>query len=228
MALTERLAQLRARVDAAARAAGRDPASVRILPVSKFHPVDAVRACHEQGYTLFGENRLQELREKHLALPDVRFAMIGHVQRNKVKLVVEAAAELHSLDSLALAERLNERLHDAGRRLPVLVQVNTSDEPQKSGIAPDEALRFAEGLLHCDALTVRGLMTMAMPSDDPEDVAGCFRRLRAVQERLRAAFPEAQWDELSMGMSNDFELAIAEGATTVRLGTAIFGPRPAH
>ena len=113
------------------------------MPVTKFRSADEVRACMDRGYRMFGENRLQELERKHAELPDARFVMIGHAQRNKAKLVVEAAAELHSLDSLELAANLDQRLCDAGRTLPVLVQVNTSNEPQKAGIAPGEAERTA-------------------------------------------------------------------------------------
>lgn len=223
--MTEAFAAVQQRVEQAAIEAGRDPAEITIMPVSKYHGIDAILACAAGGARLFGENRLQELREKHAALPDVRFAMIGPVQSNKVKLVVEAAAELHSLDSLDLAARLDRRLHDAGRRLPVLIQVNTSGEAQKSGIHPGEAIRFARELEQFEALDVQGLMTMAMAGGDVDAVRGCFRRLRTLRDELREAVPTHGWDELSMGMSGDFELAIAEGATMVRVGTAIFGPR---
>lgn len=227
MAIATALDAIEARIADAARNAGRDPSEIRLMPVTKFRTLDEIRTCSERGYRLFGENRLQELETKHESLPDARFAMIGHAQRNKVKLIVESAAELHSLDSLDLAANLDRRLCDEGRTLPVLIQVNTSDEPQKAGISPDEAERFVEGLLEFEALNVQGLMTMAMPSDDRERIAGCFRRLRDVRDRLREAFPERPWSQLSMGMSGDFEIAIAEGSTMVRIGTAIFGPRPA-
>lgn len=227
MAVADAIQAIRRRIDDAARAAGRDPGEIELIPVSKFHSVDAIRAAVDAGCRLFGENRLQELEAKHEALPDVRFAMIGPVQSNKVRIVVDAVDELHSLDSLDLAARLDRRLHDAGRRLPVLIQVNTSDEPQKSGIHPDEAVRFAREMREFQALQVQGLMTMAMASDDEDAVRGCFRRLRELRDELREEVPEHGWDELSMGMSGDFELAIAEGATMVRVGTAIFGPREA-
>lgn len=226
MAVIEALHAVQSRIADAARGAGRDPSEVTLLPVSKFHPVSAIAELMGAGLGLFGENRLQELADKKQQLPDARFAMIGNVQRNKVKLVVEYADELHSLDSLSLAATLDRRLTEAGRRLPVLVQVNTSDEPQKSGIAPGEAVEFAKALREFPALDVRGLMTMAINSPDDERVAACFRRLRDVQAELRDAVPELRWDELSMGMSGDFELAITHGSTMVRVGTAIFGARP--
>lgn len=226
MALIEALHAVQARIADAARRAERDPSEIRLLPVSKFHPVSAIAEVMGAGLTLFGENRLQELAEKKQQLPDARFAMIGNVQRNKAKLVVEYADELHSLDSLSLAATLDRRLTETGRRLPVLVQVNTSDEPQKSGIVPGDAVEFATAVREFRALDVRGLMTMAINSPDEERVAACFRRLRDVQADLRARVPELRWDELSMGMSGDFELAIAHGSTMVRVGTAIFGARP--
>lgn len=225
MAVTEALRAVRARIDDAARRAGRDPGEVKLLPVSKFHPIEALREVMDAGITLFGENRLQELAAKHEQLPEARFAMIGNVQRNKARIVVEHASELHSLDSLRLASTLHHRLLDAGRRLPVLIQVNTSGEEQKSGIDPRDAVGFARSISEYDALDVQGLMTMAVHSPDRDAVAACFVRLREVQAELREQVPDMHWDELSMGMSGDYELAIEHGSTMVRIGTAIFGPR---
>lgn len=227
MAVAENLAAVQARIGEAARAAGRDPDEIKLMPVTKYRSVEEIQVVLDAGYRMVGENRLQELAEKCERLPDARFAMIGNVQRNKAKLVAEHAAELHSLDSIDLAANLERRLLSAGRRLPVLVQVNTSDEPQKSGIVPSEAVRFARHLCEFSAVNVQGLMTMAMHSEDREAVERCFVRLRETQAVLRDEVPELSWDQLSMGMSGDFELAIAHGATIVRVGTAIFGPRPA-
>ncbi|MCG6566375.1 YggS family pyridoxal phosphate-dependent enzyme [Tessaracoccus sp. ZS01] len=226
MTIAENLQRIRAEVDEAAVAAGRDPASVRIMPVSKYHSADQIREAHAAGYTLFGENRVQEMVGKHAELADegIGFAIIGNVQSNKAKPVAELAAELQSLDSLSLAENLNRRCAALGRRLPVLVQVNTSGEAQKSGIAPEEAVGFARKVQPLEALDVRGLMTMAVFSDDDAEVAACFRRLLDVQARIRDALGGG-YDELSMGMSGDFKLAVAHGSTCVRIGTAIFGPR---
>lgn len=226
MSIAERLASVRAEIDDACRAAGRDPASVRLLPVSKYHGADQIRAAHAAGYSLFGENKVQELAAKHaeLAGEGIGFAVIGHVQTNKAKAVAELAAELHSLDSLRLAEALQRRLEQLGRRLPVLIQVNTSNEEAKSGIALADAATFARGLASFDALEARGLMTMAVNSPDVAAVAACFSGLVEAQSRIRDSVGGG-WDELSMGMSSDFRIAIAHGATTVRLGTAVFGPR---
>lgn len=227
MTVATSLAAVRAAIDDACRTVGRDPQSVRLMPVSKYHPADEIRQAYQCGYTLFGENKVQELAAKagELGNEGIRFAAIGHVQTNKARLVADHAAELHSLDSLKLAEVLQRRLEASGRRLPVLVQVNTSGEPAKSGIEPEGAVDFAQALAPYDALEPIGLMTMAVNSPDEDDVAACFRSLRDAQARIRDIVGGG-WDELSMGMSGDFRLAIAAGSTCVRIGTAIFGPRP--
>ena len=152
--------------------------------------------------------------------------MIGHLQSNKAKLVAEFASEFQGLDSLPLAAELERRLQAAGRRLDVLIQVNSSGEDSKFGLPPAEVTAFASALAPFDALRVRGLMTLALPSPDADQVAACFQRVLAVQRDLRDAALDGQsFDELSMGMSGDFELAIAHGSTQVRIGTAIFGAR---
>ncbi|SHJ13610.1 hypothetical protein SAMN02745244_01801 [Tessaracoccus bendigoensis DSM 12906] len=229
MSITESLARVRAAIDDACREAGRDPAAVRLLPVSKYHSVAAIREAHAAGYGLFGENKVQELVAKaaELGQEGIGFAAIGHVQTNKARQVAEVATELHSLDSLRLAEALQRRLEAVGRRLPVLVQVNTSGEQAKSGIRPEEAVEFASKLSAFDALEPRGLMTMAVNSPDEDEVAACFGSLADARRRIRDAMGGG-WEELSMGMSGDFRLAIREGSTCVRIGTAIFGPRPAQ
>jgi len=226
VSIAERLASVRADIDDACRAAGRDPAEVRLLPVSKYHGIEQIREAHAAGYVLFGENKVQEMAAKHaeLAAEGIGFAVIGHVQTNKARQVAEFAAELHSLDSLRLADALNRRLAAIGRRLPVLVQVNTSGEATKSGIEPADAVAFARALAPFEALEPRGLMTMALNTADLDGVAECFERLAQTRARVRDA-AGAGWNELSMGMSGDFRIAIAHGATTVRLGTAVFGPR---
>jgi pyridoxal phosphate enzyme (YggS family) len=160
------------------------------------------------------------------ALPGLSWAMIGHLQRNKAGLVAAHAAEYEGLDSLDLAVELDRRLQRLGRSLDVLIQVNTSGESTKSGLAPSEVAEFASGLRGLDSLQVRGLMTIAANTPERARVAACYSLLARIQARLREAGIEGQsYDELSMGMSGDFELAIAHGATVVRLGTAIFGAR---
>ncbi|MFZ0529708.1 MAG: YggS family pyridoxal phosphate-dependent enzyme [Propionicimonas sp.] len=220
---------IRARIDAACRAAGRPPTSVRLLPVSKTRPVADLRSAIAAGYTRFGENKVQELEAKASALADVpglEFVMIGHLQSNKAKLVAALASEFQALDSIPLAAELDRRLRSLDRGLDVLIQVNSSGEASKFGLAPEAVLDFARALSPFDALRVRGLMTLALPSPDPERVAACFARMQRLRRLLRdAALPGQSYDELSMGMSGDFELAIAHGATQVRIGTGIFGVR---
>jgi pyridoxal phosphate enzyme (YggS family) len=218
-------AQIRRRVDDACREAGRDPASVNILPVSKTFGPELVRAAVGLGLHRFGENKVQEIRDKAAPLADcgIDWVMIGHLQTNKVKDVARLASELQSLDRLELAEALHRRLQQEGRRIDVLVQVKTSPEPGKYGLPPEQLPAFLEALHGYGSLNVRGLMTLATHSSEPKDVRGCFRLLRELHDHSVAQGHDLP--RLSMGMSGDFPLAIAEGATEVRIGTAIFGGR---
>ncbi len=223
------LTVVRSRIEAACRAAGRDPDSVRLLPVSKNHGLEAVRQAWQAGVRRLGENRVQEAADKWRDTQDLaglEWAMIGHLQTNKARDVARFAAEFQALDSLRVARELDKRLQAIGRGLDVLIEVNSSGEPQKYGVAPEDVPVLAAQLRACDALRVRGLMTVAVNSDDPDRVAACFDRVRQLAVRLRDDDRVGgSWEELSMGMSGDFELAIAHGATCVRIGTAIFGPR---
>jgi hypothetical protein len=227
--VAENLAAVRRRIEQACVRAGREPGSVRLLPVSKTHGTDKIREAYEAGVRIFGENRVQEALEKSQLfadLPDLRWAVIGHLQTNKAKDVAVFADEFHALDSLRLAEALDRRLHQRSRVLDVFIQVNSSDEEQKFGLPPERVADFAVSLRPYTNLNVRGLMTLAVFSSDTERVGRCFERMRALQEELRQLdAPAGSYDELSMGMSGDFELAIAYGATTVRVGEAIFGAR---
>jgi len=229
--VARRVAQVRSRIEAACAAAGRDPATVRLMAVTKTHGPELLGQAYDAGLRLFGENRVQEASAKVGALadrPDLRWAVIGHLQGNKVKQALDFAAELHTLDSMRLATALDRRLQERGRSLDVFVQVNSSGEATKSGLEPAAVEQFVLDLRPFGTLRVRGLMTLARFSEDQEVVAGCFRRMTELQRRLRQldAAP-GSYDELSMGMSGDFELAIAHGATTVRVGQALFGDRPA-
>lgn len=219
-------AGVRQRVDEACRKAGRDPASVDILPVSKTFGPEVIRSAMALGLHRFGENKVQEIREKSLALADddIRWVMIGHLQTNKARDVARLVAEVQSLDRLELAEVLHRRLQHEERSIDVLVQVKTSSEPSKYGLPPEQLLAFLEALRDRGTLRVCGLMTLATQSDDPDDVRGCFRRLRELRDQ--AVGEGHHLPRLSMGMSGDFPLAIAEGATEVRIGSAIFGARP--
>lgn len=232
-----RVLQVLTRIANACQTAGRDPAQVRLLPVSKTHPMQDIRAInaaldqhigHRPG-RLYGENRVQEIVAKHserVATDDFGFSLIGHLQSNKVNAVAGLIEEFQALDSLKLAARLDRRLKELGRDLRVLVEVNTSAEPAKHGVQLDQAFQFCTSLAQFDNLRVAGLMTVAINSPDQARIAGCFDRLVALQEQLRdKAVLDSDWSELSMGMSKDFELAIRHGATTVRVGTALFGQR---
>jgi PLP dependent protein len=226
--VAENLAAVRERIERACREAGRDPGEVRLIPVSKTQGPEKIQEAYEAGVRLFGENKVQEAVRKaeHFAGTDLGWALIGHLQTNKAKQVAAFASEFHALDSIKVADALDRRLQDAGRGLDVFVQVNSSAEESKFGLPPEEVEAFVEKLGAHHSLKIRGLMTLAVFSDDVEAVRACFVRMRELQKRLRDldAAP-GMYDELSMGMSNDFELAIAHGATTVRVGEAIFGAR---
>ncbi len=218
-------AQIRRRVDDACREAGRDPASVNILPVSKTFGPELIRAAVELGLHRFGENKVQEIRDKAppLADCDIDWVMIGHLQTNKARDVARLVSEVQSLDRLELAEALDRRLQQEGRAIDVLVQVKTSHEPSKYGLPPEQLPTFLDTLRGYDTLRVRGLMTLATHSSEPVEVRGCFRMLRDLRDQ--AVLQGHDLPRLSMGMSGDFPLAIAEGASEVRIGTAIFGSR---
>lgn len=221
---------VRRRIVAAAVACGRDPADVRLLPVSKTVDESRIRWAYAAGLRLLGENKVQEARWKHEACRDLvglNWSVIGHLQTNKAKYVARFAAEFHALDSLRLAEALDRRLQIEGRTINVHVQVNSSGEASKYGLAPEDVLPFAASLRRFGSLKVVGLMTLAVFSDDRDRVRACFVRMRELRDRLRQDGAEgATFEDLSMGMSSDYELAIEEGATTVRVGQAIFGARP--
>lgn len=219
---------VQARIARAAARAGRDPRSVRLLPVSKTVAEDRLRNAVAAGYHRLGENKVQEAKRKseNLADLDVSWAVVGHLQTNKARDVAALAAEFQALDSLRLAEALDRRLQAAGRPLDVFVQVNTSGEESKYGLSPDEVPAFLAALPRFETLRVQGLMTLALFSSDLERVRACFVRLRTLRDRARDTDPDLIGPgELSMGMSGDFEVAIDEGATCVRVGQALFGSR---
>jgi len=224
------LASVKARIAAACERVGRDPGEVELLPVSKTVPPEHLRLAYQAGMRKLGENKVQEAREKssELAdLEDLQWAVIGHLQSNKAKYVARFAAEFHALDRLKVAEELDRRLQREGRGLDVYVQVNSSGEQSKFGLAPEDVLGLVRELPNYGALRVRGLMTLALFSSDLERVRRCFVIMRELRERLRQDAPDGlSFDGLSMGMSGDFEVAIEEGATVVRVGQSIFGTRP--
>lgn len=225
---THNVAVVKQKMAEACARVGRDPLSVRLLPVSKTVSEERIRMAVSAGLKLLGENKVQEATRKcqNLADLDVSWAIIGHLQTNKARDVAAYASEFHALDSLRVAEALDRRLQAAGRNLDVFVQVNTSNESQKYGLQPDELAGFLAALPNYPTLNVRGLMTLAIFSDDKERVRSCFQLLRQLRDTVLAETPELIGSgELSMGMSGDYEIAIEEGATTVRVGQSIFGSR---
>jgi pyridoxal phosphate enzyme (YggS family) len=234
-ALAENLERLEEEIAQACRHAGRSRAEVELMAVSKTCPAAVVAEAAALGLGLFGENRVQEFLGKANELGSlrqrtddpIRMHLIGHLQSNKAQRAVELFDGIDSLDSLRLAERLNEAAGKLGKRLPVLIEVKLSPEETKAGLEPNspEATHLLERLPELDNLQLRGLMTIA-PFDVPEDeTRACFRSLREWRDRWTAAYPRLKFDVLSMGMSGDFSLAIAEGATRIRVGAALFGTR---
>jgi pyridoxal phosphate enzyme (YggS family) len=219
--VASRLAQVRARIAQACARAGRAPDAVRLIAVSKGQPAAAIRAAYAGGQREFGENYVQELlgKARELAdLPDLRWRFIGRLQRNKAKDLVHVGCSVDSVDSFVLAETLSKRASAQGRELEVLLQIDIDREPQKAGVLPEQAAALVAQVRALPGLSLRGVMAIPRASDDPETVRPSFRALRELGVRLGVR-------ELSMGMSADVEVAIEEGATLVRVGTAIFGPR---
>lgn len=223
------LARVRSQIANAARRSGRPSEAVRFILVTKTIEPDRVVQAIRAGAHELGENKVQEGRRKAMALSSepVRWAMIGHLQSNKVNDALGFATEVQSLDRLSLAAALERRLQHLGQSLDLLIQVNTSGEASKFGLAPEEVPDFLEQLTVYDALRPKGFMTLATFTSDEAEVRRCFRVLRGIRDRARNDAPQgADMSELSMGMSGDFEWAIEEGATVVRVGQAVFGARP--
>lgn len=227
--LAARLAAIHARMAIACARSGRPVDSVKLLPVSKTFGVDLIREAAALGLTRFGENKTQEMRQKVGPLADLKlqWVLIGHLQTNKAKEAARDATEVQSLDRLDLAEALQRRLDQEGRSLDVLIQVKTSPEETKSGLDPADLPTFLRTVARdYPALHVKGLMTLAINADDKQAVRACFRQLREQRDQLREeGIANIELDRLSMGMSGDFELAIEEGSTEVRIGSALFGTR---
>lgn len=202
------------------------------MAVSKLHPAESLAEAARAGVTLFAENRVQEFEAKRARLLELGVGhaevhLIGHLQSNKSARAAELFDGIDSVDSLRLAERLNDAAANSGRTLPILLEIKLSAEPTKSGLDPDgaELRSLLERLPDFRKLRMRGVMTIAPFDDNPETARSCFRRLRALRDAWAQQFPSLEWNELSMGMSGDFEIAIEEGSTVVRIGTALFGER---
>jgi hypothetical protein len=228
--ISRRLTTIRERIAAAARLAGRDPSSVRLVAVSKTFPLDAIRDAYQAGQRDFGENRVQEALQKIGASADleIKWHLLGHLQTNKVRKAAPAFATIQSVDSIELLEKLDRAAAEAGASPELLIQVDLAQEATKFGAPVGEARRILDAARRCTAARVTGLMTLPPVPDNPEDARPWFRRLRELGDGWVAeGVPRAMLRELSMGMSGDFEVAVEEGATIVRVGTAIFGSRHA-
>jgi pyridoxal phosphate enzyme (YggS family) len=229
--LAHRLVTVRSRIAAACARAGRQPSDVRLVAVSKTYPSATIAAARGAGLADFGESRVQELVEKAEALPGealggaVRWHLIGPLQRNKAKFVAEVADVFHALDSVRLAKELEKRLAQQDRRLPCFVQVNVSGEASKSGVAPDDCHLFLDKLAAFERLEIVGLMAIAAPADSDEELERLVRPQFQQLRRLAETYGRLPLNRLSMGMSGDFEMAIEEGATDIRVGSALFGAR---
>ena len=228
MSIAVRLAEVRARIDAAARGAGRDPSSVRLVAVSKTFPLESVRDAYAAGQRDFGENRVQEALEKIDASRDLdaRWHLLGHLQTNKARKAASAFAMIQSVDSADLLRRLDAAAAEAGAAPEMLVQVDLAGEASKHGARSADVPHILEEAGRCRAARVVGLMTLPPIPEAPEDARPWFRQLRELRDGwLQSGVPAGMLREMSMGMSGDFEVAIEEGATIVRVGTAIFGAR---
>lgn len=225
-AVAARLQAVRTQIAAAAERSGREAASVTLVGITKGVAAALAREAFDAGLCDLGENRVQEALEKIRAVgPGPRWHLVGHLQRNKARRAAGAFAVIHSIDGPALARVLDRAARDLGRRIPVLIEVNAAGEPSKLGVSPREAGDLVRVVLACPHLEAVGLMTVAPLCDDPEEVRPVFRVLRVLRDRLRAGPAGERFCELSMGMSGDYQVAIEEGATMVRIGRAIFGER---
>lgn len=228
MDILANMKEVQERVAAACKRSNRDPKEVTILPVSKNHPAEDIQTLYDAGWRDFGENYVQELRNKHDELPDdIHWHMIGHLQRNKVKYIASYIQTIHSVDTIKLLHTIEKEGRKADRVIPVLIEVNVGREESKFGVMPDldDCMALANEALELPHVKLRGLMTSAPYYDDVEKDRSIFRKLKELLNDMNAANDQLQLDVLSMGMTHDFEIAVEEGSTCVRVGTAIFGKR---
>lgn len=225
--IAQNIDDIRSRIKAACLRSGRDPDSVKLIAVTKTIDAEQINIAVEAGLNILGENRVQEVLHKYEAINgDVSWHLIGHLQTNKVRHIIDRVTLIHSLDSIHLANELQKRASLRNKPVQVLVEVNVGQEATKFGLPPDEVAGFLESLKGMDHIQVRGLMTVAPFLEDPEDDRMIFRRLKDLFEDLKKLnLPNVQMEHLSMGMTHDFEIAVEEGATMVRVGTGIFGTR---
>lgn len=227
MSITENYDRVTERIAAACERCGRDPKEVTLIAVSKTKPEEDILSLYEHGHRVFGENRVQEMCRKASDLPsDIKWHLIGHLQQNKVKNAVQAACMIHSVDSLKLAQAISKEASKRFLTVPVLVEVNVAEEESKFGTTSEEVADLVKEIGLLPGLSVKGLMTVAPFVADPEENRPVFRKLKQISVDINnKKFDNIYLNELSMGMTNDYEIAIEEGATMVRVGTAIFGER---
>ncbi len=226
MGIAERVQKVRKAVESACKRSGRLPEEIKLIAVSKTFPAEVIGDAYTAGLRVFGENKAQELRDKAPQLPqDIEWHFIGHLQSNKIKYVVPYASLIHSVDSIALAESLSAFAVKKERQLSVLIEVNTSGEASKFGLKPDDVFERVQEIRELKNIKVRGLMTIGPLTTNEDQIRASFRQLRTIREKLATTAEQSEIETLSMGMSQDFEIAIEEGSTMIRVGTAIFGSR---
>lgn len=225
--ITENLEQVRKNIDEACRMAGRDPKEVTLIAVSKTKPVSMLKEAYDAGARCFGENKVQEIMDKHPQLPeDIQWHMIGHLQRNKVKYIVDKVSMIHSVDSLRLAQTIEQEAAKHNVCVPVLLEVNVAQEESKFGLKMDEVLPLIETIADFPHIKVQGLMTIAPYVENAENNRDFFRQLKKLSVDIEAKnINNVSMSVLSMGMTGDYQVAVQEGATMVRVGTGIFGER---
>ncbi|MBM7555467.1 YggS family pyridoxal phosphate-dependent enzyme [Halanaerobacter jeridensis] len=228
MSIKERLAEIQNKIVAAARRVNRDPKEIKLIAVSKNQELAKIDSLQEEGVVDFGESRVQALRDRYEQFPEVKWHMIGHLQRNKVKYLarMERCELIHSLDSLRLAKKINKRAGMEDRVMKALVQVNIAEDENKYGLYASEIIDYLHQVSDFENLQIKGLMTILPHVDDAEELRPYFKEMKNLFDRIKEEnISQVKMDELSMGMSNDFEVAIEEGATMIRLGRSLFGSR---
>lgn len=224
--IAENLAEVRQRIEAACKRAGRNMDSVTLIAVSKTKPIRMVQEANACGQLVFGENKVQEIVDKYAVCPELHWHMIGHLQRNKVKYIVDKVDMIHSVDSIRLAKQISDEATKAGVTVPVLIEVNVAKEDTKFGVFMEEVEELVREIAPMSGIVIKGLMTIAPFVENPEENRIYFQQLRQLLVDIRGKnIDNVKMEELSMGMTNDYEVAVEEGATMVRVGTGIFGER---
>lgn len=223
--INENLKNIENRIQAACERAHRKREEITLIAVSKTVEADVMNASIDYGVTDLGENRVQEIRRKYDDVKSAKWHLIGHLQSNKVKYIMDKVDLIHSVDSLKLAEEINKRAQGQNRVMPILIQVDAAEEVQKFGVGVDELKPLITSMLELENIVVKGLMFIAPFVDNPEEVRGYFKKMKKLFDSIDMSHPRLQMEHLSMGMTGDFEVAIEEGATLIRVGTGIYGKR---